>query len=304
MLTDDDIQSYRDNGYLMVENVVDAKTLSALRQATQALIEGSRQVTSSNDVYDLDDGHSAAQPRLTRVKLPHKRHPIFWDTLTGSRITAVLKALMGPDVALQTSKLNTKAPGGGAAVEWHQDWAFYPHTNQNLLALGLMLEDVDESNGPLMVIPGSHRGPVLSHMMNGVFCGAIDPGDPDFHVEQAVTLTGKAGSMSVHHVRMLHGSAPNVSDRNRLILFYECAAADAWPLAGGGSYIHRLSQRDFWDDLKSRMVCGEPTLTPRLEALPVRLPLPPAPESGSIFKTQKSGGARSAFAAPDASTVR
>jgi ectoine hydroxylase-related dioxygenase (phytanoyl-CoA dioxygenase family) len=297
MLNSDDIQAYRENGYLMVENAVAPETLAALRKTTYELIERSREVTASNEIYDLDEGHSAAQPRLTRIKLPHKRHPIYWETLTGGRITGILKCLMGPDIALQTSKLNTKAPGGGAAVEWHQDWAFYPHTNENLLALGLLLEDVDESNGPLMLIPGSHRGPVLSHMMNGAFCGAVDPADPDFHIERAVTLTGKAGSMSIHHVRMLHGSAPNVSDRNRLILFYECAAADAWPLAGGGSYIHRLNQREFWEDLQARMVCGKPTLTPRMEALPVRVPLPPAPDSGSIFKTQKSGGARSAFAA-------
>ena len=67
----------------------------------------------------------------------------------------------GPTVRLQTTKLNTKAPGGGAAVEWHQDWAFYPHTNDDLLAIGLILADVDEANGPLMVIPGSHKGPTL-----------------------------------------------------------------------------------------------------------------------------------------------
>jgi ectoine hydroxylase-related dioxygenase (phytanoyl-CoA dioxygenase family) len=295
MLSGDDIRSYRENGYLMVEDAVTPQTLAALRHVTHDLIERSREVKASNDIYDLDDGHCAAEPRLTRIKLPHKRHPIFWETLTSPRITGILKALMGPDIALQTSKLNTKAPGGGAAVEWHQDWAFYPHTNDNLLALGLMLEDVDESNGPLKVIPGSHRGPVLSHMMNGAFCGAVDPADPDFHLDRAVTLTGRAGTMTIHHARMLHGSAPNVSDRNRLILFYECAAADAWPLAGGGSYIHRLNQREYWADLNARMVCGTPTLTPRMEALPLRLPLPPAPDSGSIFKTQKSGGARSAF---------
>ncbi len=78
-------------------------------------------------------------------------------------IKAVLQALLGPTVRLQTTKLNTKAPGGGAAVEWHQDWAFYPHTNDDLLAIGLILADVDEANGPLMVIPGSHKGPTLSH---------------------------------------------------------------------------------------------------------------------------------------------
>ena len=98
-------------------------------------------------------------------------------------------------------------------------------------------------------------------------------------------------------MRALHGSAPNRSDRPRLILFYECHAADAWPLLGAGSYIHRLGQQAIWDDLKERMICGEPTLTPRVEPVPVLLPLPPAPDATSIFKTQKTGGARSAFAA-------
>ncbi len=297
MLSADDVAFYRDNGYLMVENAVTPAQLDALRRVTYDLIEKSRGVTESDDVFDLDDGHSAAQPRLTRIKLPHKQHPVYWETLVNSRITDVLKTLLGPNVALSTAKLNTKAPGGGAAVEWHQDWAFYPHTNDDLLAVGLMLEDVDEANGPLQVIPGSHKGPVLAHTnADGVFCGAVDPGDPDFHHDRMVTLTGKAGSMTVHHVRTLHGSAPNMSDRNRFILFYECLAADAWPLVGGASYYQRLGQRALWDDLQARMICGQPTTQPRVEANPVRIPLPPAPDAGSIFKTQKTGGARSAFA--------
>lgn len=297
MLTTDDVAFYRENGYLMVENAVTPAQLEALQRVTHDLIEKSRSVTESNDVYDLDEGHSAANPRLTRIKLPHKQHPVYQDTLVKSRITTVLKTLLGPNVALSTAKLNTKAPGGGAAVEWHQDWAFYPHTNDDLLAVGLMLNDVDMANGPLQVIPGSHKGPVLAHTnADGVFCGAIDPSDPDFHQDKVVTLTGKAGSMTVHHVRTLHGSAPNMSDRNRMILFFECLAADAWPLAGGASYYQRLPQREMWADLQSRMVCGQPTTQPRVEANPVRIPLPPAPDAGSIFKTQKTGGARSAFA--------
>jgi hypothetical protein len=47
----------------------------------------------------------------------------------------------------------------------------------------------------------------------------------------------------------------------------------------------------------TRMVCGDPVIEPRIEKCPVRLPLPPAPDASSIFKTQQAGGARSAFAA-------
>lgn len=298
MLSKQQIEFYNENGYLLVENAVSPAQLARMRDIAYDFIEKSRAVSVSDDVFDLDDGHSAEAPRLTRIKLPHRQHPYFWEVAKNSGITEVLRQLLGPDVLLQTSKLNTKAPGGGAAVEWHQDWAFYPHTNDRILACGLMLEDVDLANGPLQVIPGSHKGPVLDHNnKDGVFCGAIDPEDPEFHADKAVTLTGKAGSMTVHHARTLHGSAPNRSDRARLILFYECLAADAWPLAGATSYFHRLGAQEFLADLAARTIIGKPSLAPRMEAVPVRLPLPPAPDAGSIFKTQKSAGAKTAFAA-------
>jgi len=295
MLTVEQKEFYADKGYVMVEDVVSADQLGKMQAVTNALIDASRMVSESNEIYDLDKGHGPDSPRLTRIKLPHKRDAIFREVLEQSGVTEVLRDLLGPDTTLITSKLNTKAPGGGAAVEWHQDWAFYPHTNDDLLAVGLMLEDVDADNGPLMVIPQTHKGPVLSHHANGVFCGAIDPDDPLFERDKAVTLTGKAGSMTVHHVRTLHGSAPNVSDRARKILFFEVASADAWPILGANSYIHSLGQRLFWDDLQERVITGAPCLTPRLENVPVSMPLPPAADTSSIFKTQESGGAKSAF---------
>ena len=297
MLSAEQSRFYAENGYLMIEDAVSPEALGAMRAVAHEFIERSREVSQSDEVFDLDEGHGPDSPKLTRVKLPHRQHPVFADVLRSEGMKDHFRSFLGPNVVLQTSKLNTKAPGGGAAVEWHQDWAFYPHTNDDMLAFGIMLEDVGEENGPLMVIPGSHRGPILSHHQGGVFCGAVDPDDPDFHLYRAVALTGSAGSMSVHHARTLHGSAPNRSDRARLILFFEACAADAWPLLGAGSYIHRLGQQAMWDDLRERMICGEPVLEPRIERVPVRLPLPPAPDASSIFKSQKTGGARSAFAA-------
>lgn len=297
MLTADQIARYRTDGYLHIPNAVGPEEIKALRDTTLEFIERSRALTESDDIFDLDEGHSADAPRLTRIKVPHKQHPIYDAALRSERMKSYFTSLLGPNVTLQTTKLNTKAPGGGAAVEWHQDWAFYPHTNDDMLAFGLLLEDVEEDNGPLMVIPESHKGPLLSHHNNGVFCGAVNPDDPDFHFDKAITLTGKAGDMTVHHARTLHGSAPNRSDRARMIMFLEACAADAWPLLGAGSYIHRLGQQAMWDDLQERMICGEPVLEPRIEPRPVRLPLPPASDASSIFKSQKSGGAKSVFAA-------
>ncbi|SEW32450.1 Ectoine hydroxylase-related dioxygenase, phytanoyl-CoA dioxygenase (PhyH) family [Cognatiyoonia koreensis] len=295
MLSADQKAAYDKDGYLVLDGFISGEQLTRMQAATDRLIDASRNVSESDEIYDLDKGHGPDNPRLTRIKLPHKRDQIFEDVLKRSALTEVLTDLLGPDTTLITSKLNTKAPGGGAAVEWHQDWAFYPHTNDDLLAFGVLLEDVDLDNGPLMVIPGTHKGPILSHHTSGVFSGAIDPDDPLFTLEKAVTLTGKAGTVTVHHARILHGSAPNKSDRARKILFFECAAGDAWPILGASSYIHALGQRLFWDDLQDRQITGSPCLAPRLALVPVTMPLPPAPDNSSIFRMQQSGGAKSAF---------
>ena len=131
----------------MLENAIGTRQLAALQAVTKSLIETSRSVLQSNDIFDLDEGHSPDEPRLTRIKVPHIQHSAYRDVMMSTAITSVVSALIGPDIRLHNSKLNTKAPGGGAAVEWHQDWAFYPHTNDDLLAIGIMLDDVVQRSG-------------------------------------------------------------------------------------------------------------------------------------------------------------
>ncbi len=294
-LSKDEINFYNDQGYLLVEDVISENQHKEMLAIVDGFFEKSKMIRENDNIFDLEDGHSSDNPRLKRIKQPHQHSHFFWDIIKESKIEKILTDLLGDNVSLKTSKLNTKAPGGGAAVEWHQDWAFYPHTNDNVLALGLMLNDVDMDNGPLMVIPESHKGPVLSHFNNGVFCGAIDPDDSDFDMSKAVTLTGKARSMTIHHARTLHGSSPNNSDRDRLVLFYECNSADAWPLVGAGAYMKSTNPVQLCNQLEKQMVCGKVSYQPRMENVPVTIPLPPAPDYGSIFTSQKTGGAKSAF---------
>ena len=295
VLSKDEINFYNDQGYLLVEDVISENQHKEMLALVDGFFEKSKMIKENDNIFDLEDGHSSDNPRLKRIKQPHQHSQFFWDIIKESKIEEILRDLLGDNVSLKTSKLNTKAPGGGAAVEWHQDWAFYPHTNDNVLALGLMLNDVDLDNGPLMVIPESHKGPVLSHFNNGVFCGAIDPDDSDFDMSKAVTLTGKARSMTIHHARTLHGSSPNNSNRDRLVLFYECNSADAWPLVGAGAYMKSTNPVQLCNQLEKQMVCGKVSYQPRMDNVPVTIPLPPAPDYGSIFTSQKTGGAKSAF---------
>jgi hypothetical protein len=105
-------------------------------------------------------------------------------------------------------------------------------------------------------------------------------------VKDAVKLTGPAGSISLHHVRAVHGSAPNLSPRDRRMMFYEITAADAFPLRGSMSPFESLEEYD------SRLLCGRPTITPRLAEVPVRIPQPQPATQGSIYEIQKALRAR------------
>jgi ectoine hydroxylase-related dioxygenase (phytanoyl-CoA dioxygenase family) len=292
MITDADIQQYRKDGYIVVPGVVSGEMLGRMRAAIADILGGAAGVAASDGVFDLEDSHRPDRPRVRRIKLPHRLRPVFAEVLESEAILGVVTALIGPDVRLQTSKLNMKSAGIGAPVEWHQDWAFYPHTNDDILAIGLMIDDMTLENGPLMVIPGSHRGPVFSHHAGGRFCGAIDPGTTGIDFSSAVRLTGKAGSMTVHHVRLVHGSDLNRSGADRRFLLYELTAADAWPLAGTLSPFTDLAEYD------GRMITGRPTLTPRLVPVPVLMPLPKAIDQSSIYAAQK-GMDRRYFAAAE-----
>ena len=73
------------------------------------------------------------------------------------------------------------------------------------------------------------------------------------------------------------------------MLFYELSAADSWPLVGAPSYMKFTSPNDLWKQMKSQLISGKISTCPRMENIPVRIPLPPPGDYGSIFKTQKTG---------------
>ncbi|MEP2030208.1 MAG: phytanoyl-CoA dioxygenase family protein [Paracoccaceae bacterium] len=280
-LTSAQITDYSEDGYLLLENQIPETWLSRLRSEIARFEVEARALTVSNDRLDLEDSHTRDNPRLRRIKLPHMISDVVGDLMTSDMILAPARDLIGPDIRLHTSKLNMKSAGYGAAVEWHQDYAFYPHTNDDILAIGVCIDDMQEENGPLMVYRGSHKGPVFDHHVDGVFAGAILPEGNGLAPQDLAKLVGPAGSISIHHGRIVHGSALNTSSRSRRILFFEMMAADAFPIMGS------MTRWDGIDDYDSRMLCGQTTLNPRLKDIPVRIPQPQPDVPISIYEIQK-----------------
>ena len=275
------VEAYREEGFLIVEGVLSAAEVTALREVTDGFVERARAVSEHDDVYDLEPSHSADEPRVRRIKSPHAQHDTYAGVMRHPKVLGILQQLVSPSIRFDTSKLNMKAAGYGAAVEWHQDWAFYPHTNDDLCAVGVMMDDCAIQNGPLLCVPGSHKGQVFDHHSDGYFCGAIDPETPGLALETAKPCIGPAGSISIHHARTIHGSALNVSDKMRRLLLFQYRAADAWPLVGA-------LQPQSWEAWQAMLLCGDDDpVMPRVTDVPVRLPLPAAKHAGSIYENQR-----------------
>ena len=276
-------ETYLEQGCVIFENLLPLSLMEDLRSIVDNLVDNAATLTASDEIYEILDDSNSGKPRIERIKSPHKVHPLFNELIRYPEITDILRTLLGPDVRLQNSKLNLKSQGGSAPVAWHQDWAFYPHTNDDVLAVGIMIDDMTEDNGPVLFAPGTHRGSVYDHTANGFFCGAVSEKVAETLTPKAEVITGTAGTVTFHHARLLHASIANPSIYPRRLLLYEVMAADAWPLAGCSAFF------ESWDSMNERMVIGEQSSKPRLINVPVRMPQPEPSKRTSISQLQREG---------------
>jgi ectoine hydroxylase-related dioxygenase (phytanoyl-CoA dioxygenase family) len=281
-LTEEQVRSYGRDGYVAIPHVIDAARLAELRTLTDEFVERSRTVTKSDALFDLDPRHSAVQPVLRRIKNPADNDPLYRWVAFESPIPDIVAELLGPNVKFHHSKLNLKGSHVGAPVEWHQDAAFYPHSNDDVLAVGLLLDDATPDNGALSVLPGSHHGPIHTHYdAAGRFVGCMQAADISrLDRGDHVLLALPAGSIHIHHYRLVHWSAPNISASERRLLINSYSAADAV------SQVPDLTG----SPLVGTIVRGQAARTVRRE--PGVMPLPPDFRSGytSIYELQSTMG--------------
>ncbi len=235
-LNKDQIQYFRDYGYLICQSAIDDQLLRKLDEELDAWIEESRSHTKNFGVthdgkarFDLEVGHSSGHPKMRRVANPADISKNFQDVLWDSPMVDMVSELIGPSIRFHHCKLNIKLPGMKTVVYYHQDHSYDPHTNDDMLAILLMLDDANEDNGCLQVVPESHKKR-FSHFRNGDYVGAIDPSYYDEFERKRVPIVAARGEVCFMHTWTVHGSESNRSKTPRRLLICDYAAADAYPL--------------------------------------------------------------------------
>ena len=237
VLSDTQVAAFRRDGYVMMADAVSADELAALREVFAAWMAESRSQTGpwgttvdGRSRFDVEPGHSAGSPALRRVASPVEVSDVYLDVMRNARMVDAAAQLVGPNIEFNNAQVNSKQPGTATAVRFHQDFLYEPHTNDDLVAVLIFVDDVTLENGPLEVVPGSHLGQMYEHWHDGVFTGTVAPDVEAEATGQAVACQGPAGSACLLHTRTLHGSGPNMSDTARTLYICTYRSEDSQQL--------------------------------------------------------------------------
>jgi ectoine hydroxylase-related dioxygenase (phytanoyl-CoA dioxygenase family) len=232
---------YEEQGYLVFPEMLTADEVTRLRSALDEVLNEAEGLTESNEKFSIKPGHDGeaavrhAKNHVRRIFDPVEHHQAFRDTAFHPRILDAVENLIGPNIQLHHSKLNLKPPSSPEArFEWHQDYPFFPHTNYELVAVLVNIDESTEENGALRIIPESHKsGPRIHHFAtDGAFSSKLADETVVTDSSKWLSLPCPAGGVEMHHCNMVHSSKANLGDRPRSALILQYRAADNIALAG------------------------------------------------------------------------
>jgi non-haem Fe2+, alpha-ketoglutarate-dependent halogenase len=192
---------YQTNGYIIgLPPVFNAMQVQELNEGLNILLKLLR---PGEDAKDIREWHESSR--------------FLYDICTNPTILDYVEDVLGPDFYLWGSNFFIKPPHSSSTVGWHQDTYYWPVDPKISATVWLAFEDVDEENAAMKVIPGSHRAGLLKHSRSSdtdsVLTLECEGGQ--FREDDAVSLNLKAGQISIHDDKIVHGSGANNSGRRR-----------------------------------------------------------------------------------------
>lgn len=168
------------------------------------------------------------------ISAAHLTYGKVYDLLTNTKLIALVRDLLGPNLVAWGSHYFCKLPGDCRVVSWHQDASYWALTPCKALTVWLAIDNVDRVNACMKFIAGSHR---LGHLSfreserseNNVLDQTVDNAE---QLGEVVWNELLAGEVSIHSDCLLHASDANRSDRRRCGIALRYCAADVRSSAG------------------------------------------------------------------------
>jgi hypothetical protein len=228
-------------------------------------------------------------PRDRRAFLCETHFSLRWVYQLAShpRVLDAVESVLGPNILVWSSQWFPKFPGDKAFVSWHQDATYWGLHPLNVTTAWIALSESTPQNGCMRVVPGTHKTPQLpqretygpDNMLSRGQEIAVDVGEA-----QAVDLAVRPGEFSLHHVAIVHGSGPNLSDVPRIGIAVRYVSPDVAHNGPERDLVFLVRGKDEWghfeiaDPPERDMAFGESKLHAEAEARKRRNVLPQSPE--------------------------
>ena len=222
-LTPKEIEQFRRKGYLKIHGrVIDNEHLAVLREHYDALFsqkrgtvgEGLRNLAVIGD--SESDADTDADEEMLQIMEMWRFDEEYRKLLYHEPLLDIAESLIGPDIQLFHDQALYKPAYHGGEVYWHQDNGYWRCDPPNLVSIWIALDDADEENGCMNVIPGSYVEGLAAHERAKSEKGNLPALlQVDADVDRAVPVPVEAGSAMVHHCMTLHQTNPNRSPRDR-----------------------------------------------------------------------------------------
>ncbi len=217
-LTDAQVESYDEQGYLLLRGVLDPEEAAALRSEAHSLMD---RLTRSQDIDatwgSARDVGMGGNTRLLHCHNVQFQSAAFTRLLTDARLVDPVADLIGPNVQLHHTKLFIKPPERGSPFPMHQDYPFFPHARHTMLAAIIHFDDAPLAKGCVRVLAGSHKLGPLEHNSEGGH--HLSP--EEYPIEAATPVEARAGDVLIFSYLTVHGSGVNTSDEARTTLLVQ-----------------------------------------------------------------------------------
>jgi ectoine hydroxylase-related dioxygenase (phytanoyl-CoA dioxygenase family) len=180
------------------------------------------QISACRAAFDELEQEFGKEHTQKGIMAKEQKYEFIWKLATDNRLLDAVESVYGNDLVLAGTHFFCKYPVaelGTAYVAWHQDVTYWNLDPPRAMSAWIAIDDVDEENGAMLFIPGSHQHGILEHGQSDQHGNllsinqALDEGR--FDPAGAVTVKLKAGQVSLHDGMLIHGSHPNHSSRRR-----------------------------------------------------------------------------------------
>lgn len=209
----DDVEFFRENGYLVVERITTDEELEWLTKIFLAVFEEGTGVFEPGRETD-----QVGPPQISQTIAPELRYPALLQTTYHRNARRFAAALLEVPAEELTSwgHMIRKPARKSRPAPWHQDEAYWqPELTYHALGCWLPLHEVSVERGAMQFIPGSHKGDLLMHHHVGEVAGNLLEAE-GVDASNAAPCPLPAGGATFHHHRTLHYTAPNTTDEDRL----------------------------------------------------------------------------------------